>query len=319
MADQHMRQRRMRALGKGRMALAFVGCLLASCAAADGFYLAGDVSLQLAPSLLLRGGDNDRASRCDEFVNPQFAALPGCTSPFRGDGAVDAWMSTFDRVLGPLAGAALGFSVSDRVRVELALSARTAAYEQSSSILDLDGIAFTRTFGSELPEASERVDSARSVDAFANAYFVMPNASRFRPYVGIGVGLAAAQFEYGVRWRRSDDPNTVESARGLPNEQVVRRNLAGTVSRAGGTLRDTLRGYQLLAGVEHELNERLTLALHGRWVKLGAFAASGSYHELRSHTSNLRRDGSEPVVYRVSTKDTGFVGVGLRLAYKLSR
>ena len=319
MADQPVVRRRVRAFGKGPMTFALIGCLLAFGAGADGFYLAGDVSLQLAPSLLLRGGDNDRASRCDEFVNPQFAALPGCTNPFRGEGAVDAWMSTFDSVLGPLAGAAFGFAVSDRVRVELALSARTAAYEQSSSILDLDGIAFTRTFGSELPEASERVDSARSVDAFANAYFVVPNASRFRPYVGIGVGLAAAQFEYGVRWRRSDDPETVESARGLPNEQVVRRNLAGTVSRAGGTLRDTLRGYQLLAGVEHELNERLTLALHGRWVQLGAFAAGGSYRELRSHTSNLRRDGSEPVVYRVSTKDTGFVSVGLRLVYKLSR
>ena len=301
-----------------RTACAFVGCLLATAAAADGFYLAGDAGLQLAPSQLLRGGDDDRASRCDEFVNPQFAALAGCTNSARGDGAVDAWMSVFDDVRGPLAGAALGYRVGDRVRVELALSARNAAYEQSSPILDLDGIAFTSKFGSELPQASERIESVRSVDAFVNAYFVMPKVGRLTPYVGVGVGLGTVQLEYAALWRRSDDPNTVESARGLPNEQEVRRNLAGTVSRAGGTLRDTLRGYQLLAGVEHELNHRLTLALQGRWVALRPFAASGSYDELRSHTSNLRRDGSEPVIYRVSTKDTGFASVGLRLVYRFS-
>ena len=172
--------------------------------------------------MLLRAGDNDRASRCDEFVNPQFAQLEGCTSPFRGEGAVDAWMSRFDSVRGGLAAAALGYGVGDRFRVELALSARNAAYEQSSPILDLDGVAFTRTFGSELPQANERVEGVRSVDAFANAYFVLPNASRFTPYVGVGVGVGAARLEYAALWQRSADPNTVESARGLPNEDEVR-------------------------------------------------------------------------------------------------
>ena len=319
MVQRRVKKLGKKKLGKRRTTFAFVSCLLASSAAADGFYLAGDAGLQLAPSVLLRAGDNDRASRCDEFVNPQFAQLEGCTSPFRGEGAVDAWMSRFDSVRGGLAAAALGYGVGDRFRVELALSARNAAYEQSSPILDLDGVAFTRTFGSELPQANERVEGVRSVDAFANAYFVLPNASRFTPYVGVGVGVGAARLEYAALWQRSTDPNTVESARGLPNEDAVRRNLAGTASRAGGTLRDTLRGYQLLVGIEHALNERLTLALHGRWVRLRPFAGGGSYRELRSHVSNLRRDGSEPVVYRVSTKDTGFASVGLRLVYRLQR
>ena len=298
-------------------AIALAGCLSASWAGADGFYLSGDLGLQLAPSLLLRSGDNDRASRCDEFINPQFAQLEGCTNPDRGEGAVDAWMSSFDSVRSALAGTAIGYRIGNRFRVELALSGRNANYEESTPILDLDGIAFTRKFGSELPQASERVGSVRSVDAFANAYFMMPNASRFTPYVGIGVGFGKARMQYAALWQRSADPNTVDSARGLPNEDEVRRNLAGTASRAGGTLRDTLRGYQLLAGVEHALNERLALALQGRWTKLSAFEDGGSYGELRSHVSNLRRDGSEPVVYRVRTKDTGFASVALRLVYRL--
>ena len=62
--------------------------------------------------------------------------------------------------------------------------------------------------------------------------------------------------DYRALWRRSADPNTVESARGLPNEDEVRRNLAGTVSRAENTLSSTLRGYQLLLGAEYALSER---------------------------------------------------------------
>ena len=296
---------------------ALAGCLLASSVAAEGFYLGGDLNLQLAPSLQLRAGDNDRASRCDEFVNPQFALLQGCTNPDRGEGAVDAWMSNFDSVRGLLSGAALGYAFGDRWRIELAASARSAGYDQSSPILDLDGIAFTRKFGSELPEANESVDDLRSVDIFANAYLVLPNASRYTPYVGLGAGFSMVRMEYRALWRRSDDPNAVASARGLANEDEVRRNLAGTTSRAGGTLRNTLPGYQLLVGVEYALSERLAVALQGCWAQLAPIEDGGSYRELRSHVSNLRRDGSEPVVYRASTDDTGFASVGLRLVYRL--
>ena len=298
-------------------AIALACCLTASWAGAEGFYLSGSLDLQLAPSLLLRAGDNDRASRCDEFVNPQFAQLAGCTNPDRGEGAVDAWKSNFNSVRGALGGAAIGYRIDSRFHVELALSGRNANYEESTPILDLDGIAFTRKFGSELPQANERIDSVRSVDAFANVYYRVPNASRFTPYVGVGVGFSKTRMRYAALWQRSADPNTIESARGLSNEDAVRRNLAGTASRAGGTLRDTLRGYQLLVGVERVLNERLVLALQGRWAKLSAFEDGGSYRELRSHVSNLRRDGSEPVVYRARTKDTGFASVGLRLIYHL--
>ena len=277
------------------------------------FHWSAELGANVAPQVLLRSGDTDRASRCDEFVNPRYAEIDACVDPNRGAGAVDDWQSRFDRAAGVFAGLAAGLQ-RGRGRVELEFFHRAANYHQSSSILHPGGEAFTAIFGAELPTAEERIGGLRTSNLFANAYWRFPNASRFTPFVGVGAGIAEARMEYRARWRRSDDPNAVRSARGLPNEEEVRRNLAGTVSRAEGTLRDTLRGYQLLFGVEHEWKPKLTLGVQARWARFGAFEASGEYDQLRSHISNLRRDGSEPVVYRVRNDDVSFVAVSLRLA-----
>lgn len=277
------------------------------------FYWSAELGANVAPKVLLRSGDTDRAARCDEFVNPRYAEIEACVNPNRGVGAVDDWQSRFDSAGGVFAGVAAGFE-RGRARVELEFAHRTANYDQSSSILHPDGEAFTAIFGAELPEAEERLGGLRTSNLFANAYWRFPNAGRFTPFVGVGAGIAEVRMEYRALWRRSDDPNTVRTAAGLPNEEQVRRNLAGTVSQAGGTLRDTLRGYQLLFGVEHEWKPKLILSVQARWARFGAFEASGEYDQLRSHVSNLRRDGSEPVIYRVRNDDTSFVAVSLRLA-----
>lgn len=276
------------------------------------FYWSAELGGNVAPKVLLRSGDTDRAARCDEFVNPRYAAIDACVNPDRGAGAVDDWQSRFDRAGGLFGGLAVGLRRGP-ARVELEFFHHAAGYDQSSSILHPDGEPFTAIFGSELPQAEERIGGFSTRGLFANALWHFPNASRLTPFVGVGVGVVDAGMEYRALWRRSDDPNTVRTARGLPNEEQVRRNLAGTVSRAEGTLRDTLRGYQLLFGVEHAWRPKFALGLQVRWARFGAFEASGHYDALRSHASNLRRDGSEPVIYRVRNGDVSLVAVSLRL------
>ncbi len=276
------------------------------------FYWSAELGGNVAPDVLLRSGDTDRAARCDEFVNPRYAAIDACVDPDRGTGAVDDWQSRFDRAGGLFGGLAAGMRRGP-ARVELEFFHHAAGYDQSSSILHPDGEAFTAIFGSELPQAEERIGGFSTRSLFANAFWHFPNASRFTPFVGVGAGVADARLEYRSLWRRNADPNTVRTARGLPNEAEVRRNLAGTVSRAGGALRDTLRGHQLLLGVEHQWKPKLALGLQFRWTRFGALEAGGEYDALRGHASNLRRDGSEPVVYRVRNGDVSFVAVSLRL------
>lgn len=281
------------------------------------YYVGGEAALHGGPALALRSGDNDRAARCDEFVNPRYAELEGCTAPNHGLGAVDDWMSAFDRPRGVLASAVAGYRPSDRWRFEIEAGWRSANVDQTVPALSPDeGVPFTSIFGAELPTATERIGALRSRHLFANAYWEWRGGGRWTPFAGIGGGVAFASLEYAVLWRRTSDPNRVETARGLANEAEVRRNLAGTASRATRRLRDRLPGWQLLAGVDYALTPAWTLGVQGRWVRLAAFEAGGSYDELRGHVSNLRLDGSEPVAYRVTTDDTGFVGLGLRLRYE---
>ena len=310
--DRRPRVRTLRALLLAVCAL----CPSAAARAEAGFYLSGELGPHVARGIGLRSGDDDRPSRCDEFVNPRYAELDGCTTADRGDGAVDDWQSGFGSTWGVLAGTAVGYRFLDRFRIEMEYLYREARPDETASILDPSGTAFTRTFGSELPQASERIGSLRSHNLFLNAYFELPNTSRFTPFVGVGPGVGFADMDYGALWVRSPDPGTLASVRGLPNETEVRRNLAGTVSRAEDRLHDTLYGYQVLFGVDYSLTPSFSVELRGRWVDFSAFEDGGSYDRLRSHPSNLRRDGSEPVRYRVTTDDTEFFGLGLRLSYR---
>ena len=80
-----------------------------------GFYMMQQVGLNWAPLIALLGNSNDRASRCDEFINPRFTEVPGCTDPNRGSGA--GWKTTYDRAKGMFAGLVLS---GVRVRPDLA-------------------------------------------------------------------------------------------------------------------------------------------------------------------------------------------------------
>ena len=302
-----------------RCAVLAAASLLAASAAHAGVYVGGEAGAALFPAMKLRSGDTDRASRCDEFINPRYAELEGCTNPDRGTGAVDDWKSDFDRGAGGLASAALGYRFAEGYRLELEAIHHTANRDESAAILSPEGTPFTQTFGAELPRADETIGRFAATGIFANLIIDFPNASRFTPFFGLGAGVVRARMDYAAWWERSDAPDLMETARGLPNEAEVRRNLAGTVSRTSDHLRDRLRGYQLLFGARYRLSGSLGLELRGRWTSLSAFGDGGQYKALRSHVSNLRRDGSEPVRYRVKTEDTQRFGIGLRLNYQVGR
>ena len=88
------------------------------------------IGLNLAPPLELLGRSNDRASRCDEFMNPRFAEVPGCTDPNRGSGA--GWKTAYDRAAGLLAGLSAGYRFGERLRVEAEWLRRESEYDQTS-------------------------------------------------------------------------------------------------------------------------------------------------------------------------------------------
>ena len=279
--------------------------------------LSGSLGANFAPALNLAGGDNDRAARCDGFVNPRFAEVPGCTNPDRGVGAVDDWMSDFNRASGLLATAAIGYRLSERWQLEAEYGFAESKHNESALIRDPSGIPFTERFGAELPRAEERIGSATTHSLFANIYWRTPLSPRVSFHAGFGAGVGFTELDYGALWARSPDPATVRTATGLVNEDEVRRNLAGTVTSVQSSPSQTLFGYQALASLDYRLTSTLGLSLAARWTRFDKLSKDGGrYDRLRSHPSNLRMDGSEPVTWRIATKDIEFFGVSLKLTYE---
>ena len=81
-------------------------------------------------------------------------------------------------------------------------------------------------------------------------------------------------------------------------------------------LSDTLFGYQVLFGVDHEITESVSLGVKGRWGNFSSFHGEGLESiPLRSHVPNLRRDRSKPVSSTIMTDDMTQLGFSLSLKY----
>ena len=151
------------------------GILALSTARADtGLYLRAEVGANLAGELMLGSRDSDRASYCDEFVNPRYSVIPDCVSPNRGIGAVDAWTSNFDAGTGLLGAVAFGKQIGSIWRIELEYFNRRVRLDQTAAIISPSGRPYADLFGAELPNAEEHVRDVSAQGLFANLLVDLP-------------------------------------------------------------------------------------------------------------------------------------------------
>ena len=304
--------------------------------AGSGFYVSGDIGVNVASGLDTTGTSNDRASVCDEYINPGYGEVEtsdavdsggkrystyNCTGPNRGSGS--RWQNKFDGATGILAGAAVGYSFTGQhqnspwggFRVEAEYFFRQSNYDQTSEIRTDAGESRDK-LRDEIVQATDRIGSLTSHNLFGNLFYDFHNTSRFTPYIGIGGGIGFTDIANGGVWARNPDPDRIQSGVGLPNADEIRRNLAGTVSVGQTTLSDTLFGFQVLFGVDYAVTQAVSLGLKGRWVNFSSFQDDRvDWQLLRSHPLNLRRDGSEPVWGRFKIDDIEFFGISLNLKY----
>jgi opacity protein-like surface antigen len=303
--------------------------------AGSGFYLSGDLGMNAASGIDTTGYSNDRASVCDEYINPTYDQVEGtagygdynCTGPRGGSGD---WYNNFDGATGILAGAAVGYSFAGQnsslggLRVELEYFYRQSNYDQTNYLAggDAGGVSGDKLGGEgdirEVVLGTDRIGSVSSHNLFANLYYDFANTSRFTPYIGIGGGLGITDMEYGSVWARNPYADRIPTGAGLPNADEIRQNLAGTVSVEDVTLSDTLWGFQFLFGVDYALTDAMSLGLKGRYVMFDSFdSGDGSlvWDPLRGHPPYLRTDGTEHVSGAVSTNNIQFFGISLNMKY----
>ncbi len=293
----------------------------------EGFYISSDIGLNVASGIETTGYSNDRASVCDEYINPRYreahSSKVNCTGINRGAG--DDWRNKFDSATGILAGAALGYSFAKQnpnsplggLRVELEYFYRQSNYDESSDVPSAEGASGDK-LQQEIVRSTDRIDSMTSHNLFGNLYYDFANTSRFTPYIGIGGGMGVTDMAYSSVWARNSDASKISTGGELSNASQIQQNLAGTVSVAETTLSDTLWGLQILFGVDYAVTEAMSLGLKGRWVRFNAFDSGAGplvWDPLRGHVPNLRKDGSEPVAGGFKTDNIEFFGISLNMKY----
>ena len=314
----------------GLLVLALAG--VAGPAQGQGWYLGNELGAHVVPDLGMTGLSNDRASVCDEFINPQYATVTqtagyetyNCTGPDRSDN----WVNQFARATGLHTGWVLGYRFGARasgsrwrhVRPEVEYVYRATAYDQTVGVPGLSagsGSVTADKLSQEIRTATDYLGRVTSHTLFANLYWDVRTRSRFTPYVGGGVGIGSTAMTYGSLWSRNANPTAIRTGEGLPNADDIRQNLAATTSSFQGVLSDRLVSQQVLVGVNYALTEGLSVGVKGRWVRDGAFESDKAlvWDPLRSHVPNLRRDGSEAVAGRLLTDASTRWGVGLSLTY----
>ena len=77
-------------------------------------------------------------------------------------------------------------------------------------------------------------------------------------------------------------------------------------------------GYVLVAGIDRELSESVSVGLKARWKRFKEFESDAYEGDLlRSHPPNLRLDGSEPVSAWSRTGDTGRFSALVTIRYAM--
>ena len=296
--------------------------------AGSGFYVSGDLGINIASGLDTTGTSNDRASVCDEYINPRYREMERCTGTDRSVGG--RWENEFDGATGILAGAAAGYSFAGQnqdsplgsLRVEFEYFYRQSNYDQTANI-PLGVGTQGQKLRDEIVQATDRIGSITSHNLFGNLFYDFVNTGRFTPYIGVGGGVGFTNMEYGSVWARNEDSMNddgsykISTGEELPNYDEIRRNLAGTVSVGQARLSDVLLGFQVLLVVDYAVTESTSLGLKGRWVRFGSFSDDFIWNPLRSHPPYLRKEGPdrEPVSGRLKTDDIQFFGISLNMKY----
>ena len=282
--------------------------------AKDGFYIGGDLGIAVAPGVDVTSSDDDVPTTCDGFINP----APASTC----DRTPSSWPNEFDGGTGILAGATLGYRMGS-FRVEGEYFYRSATHDSMDDIELGSGAEQVNIDKSEqeLDIQDGGLDDVLSHNFFANLYYDYHSDSKFTPYVGFGVGFSRVSLDYFNRWRRNADPqhiSTFNDVAGLTQHERedLNRIVAGTTTIARAKLSDTLFGYQVIAGVDYQVSEPVSIGLKFRWADFGEFESDPrDWDQLRSHDSAISPGGGR-VQYKVMSDDIQFWGVSLNMKYQ---
>jgi opacity protein-like surface antigen len=293
------------------LALALTLPASAAAQAVGGFYIGiEDIGLVVPSGLESTRTNVGIPTNCDQWLAP--AVLnDGTTVPLPLDQcaprALPARPNDFSlNASWVAAGLTAGYS-TELIRLEVEYFFRF--HNGDTLSLDVPGDPKQREF----VERSESIDSLIGHNLFVNAYRDLIGLawSRAVPFVGAGIGWTRTRLYYSGASIRTGDHDTLLDLGRNPNA-------AGTTTRADATPTDSLPGYQLLAGVDYAVNERLALTFKVRYAgAIGDLEVTGvPWVILRDHESTVGPGGA-PIHYDINARNLGLwsISTGVKFGF----
>ena len=289
-----------------------------SPAAADthrrGFYIGLEVGAAMPSAIESLRTNTGIPTNCDQWLPP---------ADLDGDGVDDvplplaecaprtlpAKHSRFNLDTGVLAGVSLGYALNG-----LRIEAEYLYRQHKGELLDL--VVPGDEKQQEFVRREEEIHTLSGSHLFANLYYDFQDrlGPALTPYLGFGLGLTRMEIDYsGTSVRTSDRQKMLELGR-TPHA-------AGRTSGADEMLSDVLFGYQLLAGMDYALSDRLRLGVKVRYGDaFGDFSDAGHpWKPLRDHASTVGPPGTPgadlPVHYGIRADKLGVWAVSLGFKY----
>ncbi len=252
-------------------------------------------------------------TRCDELL------YPPSVSPPMGDPACSDYLPrTASNEYNPGSGPAGGFMVgyaTGRLRFELEYlntsmgSAKSLVGSTTNTVLQTK----SSEWSVEQPPF-ERISEYSINQFFANVYYDFPNRSRWTPFLGAGIGWAAAEFNYYLQFIRKPEAEYLQIEFDPDWPEVAKRAAAGTASILDTDPAKDIFGYQGLAGVDYELSERMSLGFTVRWARFDDIDHKSGYDIVRSHAGVLA-DGVTPFDMDLEYSGIGYEALTVSLKY----
>ena len=292
----------------------FVALFVPTALAQQRYYIAVGMGRHYAPGVDFENTSNDRASICDEYINPQYALVDGCSVLDRGVGA--GWRVAFDNARGMNGSLAWGMQFTRRIRAEIEYSYLHSDYDESSYVGGGTG-ATANKLGQEIQTSRERLGSVSSNSFLLSAHYVVPRRdSRWTLYAGLGAGISALAADYTSTWARNSNPAAIRTGEGQPNVDEIRTNLAGTVSAGDAELTAVGLSWHIVAGADYLIAGQVSLGFRLRRIDFPMLESQDLvWDPSRSHVPNLRLDGSEPVHGIIRTEDFQAVTLSMVMRY----
>ena len=289
--------------------------------AKDGFYLGMDLGVAVAPDMNVKNGGTDDwsdetgpdgtslGSRCDLTINPQALQVPGGVENC-GSRSWGPLTESFDGGSGILAGMAVGYRLGS-FRVEGEYFYRNTNHDSTANSFPAGTAP-----GGGYEVIEDHVDDVLSHNFFANLYYDYHSDSKFTPYVGIGIGLAKVSVDYRTLWQRSSNLGDIDVfPKTTPQGEALNQKFVNLLTYDQAKMSDTLFGYQVLAGVDYQVSDPVSIGLKFRYADFGEFEAESAYTKLRGHES-VAGNPPVPVTYYIRTDDIQFWGVSLNMKYQ---